>query len=131
MTKEGKKTFNVFVSVLPQKFLVEAVCGEYVKVNVILKPGQDPNKYRPDSKQILGLKACDYYVRIGLPFEYELTERALVINPDLKFIDSIKGIDRMQIMADGKKKIDPYIWLSLELDRQIIRNIYEFFREYS
>lgn len=64
---DGKIT--VFVSIPPQKFLVERVGGDLVNVQVMLKPGYSPETYDPAPRQITLLSKAEIYFRIGVPFE--------------------------------------------------------------
>ena len=64
---EGK--INVFVSILPQKYLVERIGGNRVDVSVMVKPGLSPETYEPTPKQMAALNTARIYFRIAVPFE--------------------------------------------------------------
>ena len=83
----------------------------------------DPHEYEPTPEKIMKLSKAQYYITIGMPFEENLTSKISQINPDLKFVDSIKGINRTLMEEDGEMITDPHVWLSLKLDIKISENI--------
>lgn len=78
---------NVFVSILPQKYLVERVGGERVTVNVMVRPGLNPETYEPTPKQMAGLSDADLYFRIAVPFEAVWIKRIGSLNPAIRIIE--------------------------------------------
>lgn len=114
---------KIFVSVNPQKFLVESIGGKYVSVEVMVPPGMDPHEYDPSPSKIMALSRSDFYILIGVPFEDSLIPKISSVNPDLKFVDSIEGIERTYITEDGEEAVDPHVWLSPKLDIKMAQNI--------
>ena len=96
----GRK-LEIFVSIPPQKFLVERIGGERVHVNVMLQPGQSPETYDPAPKQIAMLSGAQVYFCIGVPFEKH-------------WLDRISGQNRKMYMVDSYDSMlddnDPHIW---------------------
>ena len=45
----------VSVSILPQKYFIERLAGEYVEVNVLIPPGASPATYEPTLTQLTKL----------------------------------------------------------------------------
>jgi zinc transport system substrate-binding protein len=78
---------NVFVSILPQKYLVERVGGERVIVNVMVRPGLNPETYEPTPKQMAELSNADLYFRMAVPFESVWIKRISSINPEIRIIE--------------------------------------------
>lgn len=78
---------DVFVSILPQKYLVERVGGERVKVNVMVRPGLNPETYEPTPKQMAELSNADLYFRMAVPFESVWIKRISSLNPDIRIIE--------------------------------------------
>ena len=78
---------NVFVSILPQKYLVERVGGERVTVNVMVRPGLNPETYEPTPKQMAGLSGADLYFRMAVPFESVWIKRISSLNPNIRIIE--------------------------------------------
>jgi zinc transport system substrate-binding protein len=83
----AQDTINVFVSILPQKYLVERVGGERVTVNVLVRPGLNPETYEPTPKQMAGLSDADIYFRMAVPFESVWIKKISSINSDIKIIE--------------------------------------------
>jgi zinc transport system substrate-binding protein len=114
------KPISVFVSVLPQKYFVERVGGERVKVNVMVLPGHSPATYEPTPRQLLRLSEARAYFRIGVPFEESWIERIRAANPRMNIIDTSVGMgllsaQRLSLALDashlGHDK-DPHSWTS-------------------
>jgi zinc transport system substrate-binding protein len=78
---------NVFVSILPQKYLVERVGGERVAVHVMVKPGSNPETYEPTPKQMAELSKADLYIRMEVPFETVWIKRIRSLNPAVRIIE--------------------------------------------
>lgn len=60
---------DVTVSILPQKYFVERIGGDMVRVNVMVPPGADPHSYEPKPSQMQALSRSAFYFAIGAPFE--------------------------------------------------------------
>lgn len=63
---------RVFVSILPQAYLVERIAGEHIDVEVLVGPGDNPHSYSPTPKQMVRLGQANALLTLGLPFEQEL-----------------------------------------------------------
>jgi zinc transport system substrate-binding protein len=132
---EANKRIRVFVSILPQAYFVERIGGKQVHVSVMVGPGHSPATYGPMPKQMAGLNQAKLYFRIGVPFENVWMERISKANPDIKVIDTRRGIALMSmeqhdhVVSRGDRHDrgfkDPHIWLSLRLTKALARNIYE------
>ncbi len=84
---QAQDTINVFVSILPQKYLVERVGGERVTVNVLVRPGLSPETYEPTPKQMAGLSDANIYFRMAVPFESVWINKISSVNPDIKIVE--------------------------------------------
>jgi zinc transport system substrate-binding protein len=89
----AQDTVNVFVSILPQKYLVERVGGERVTVNVLVRPGLNPETYEPTPKQMAGLSDADIYFRMAVPFESIWINKISSSNPGIKIIECCGDIN--------------------------------------
>jgi len=125
---------KVFVSILPQAYFVERVGGERVDVSVMVGPGQSPATYEPRPKQMAELNKARLYFRIGVPFENVWMERISKANPNMKVIDTRRGIELLSMKAHhrhddeahphhGTGMKDPHIWLSLRLVKTQAQNM--------
>ncbi|UCG32926.1 MAG: zinc ABC transporter substrate-binding protein [Phycisphaerales bacterium] len=128
----------VFVSILPQKYFVERVGGERVRVEVLVGPGQSPVTYAPPPRQLARLAEADVYFRVGVPFEQQLADKIERTFRDLKVVDTQQGITRRSLPEHGhqadhahgegaepddrnldhdhdQEEKDPHVWLDPEL----------------
>lgn len=104
----------VFVSIVPQKYFVERIGGEQVKVEVMVKSGESPATFNPNPKKMGLLSQAKLYFSIGVPFETIWIDRIRSIHPNLQFValhDNLRkvtGHDPHHTHATG----DPHIWTS-------------------
>ena len=106
------------VSVLPQKFFVERIAGDRVRIEVMIPPGASPALYEPMIAQLKALSSADLYVKVGhpsFPFERAWLERLLAEREDLAVVDASSGV------ADLDQ--DPHVWVSPAHALEMARNI--------
>ena len=126
----------VTVSIAPQKYFLERVGGERVKVSVMVAPGASPATYEPKPEQLKALSDAGAYFSIGVPFESVWLQKIAAANEDMMVVDTIKGIERMSMAAhhhrDEEHKVDradgapdPHVWLSPELVKVQSQAIYD------
>lgn len=94
----GTEPLPVFVSLLPQKQVVERIGGDAVKVHVLVLPGQSPATYDPSPQQMVALAKAAAYFRIGVPFENSWVPKIRQAHPKLTIVDTRQGI-QLQPMA--------------------------------
>ena len=122
----GQERLRVFVSILPQKFIVEQIGREIVDVDVMVQPGASPHTYEPRPQQMVAISRARLYFAIGVQFEKAWLERIASSNPTMKIINTHEGIQRMQMLGhdhDKEGEPDPHIWLSPPLVLSQARNI--------
>lgn len=123
----AKSRFNVQVSILPQKYFVERIGKDRVKVDVLVKPGKSPEIYSPSPDQMKELASSDVYFRIGVPFENGILSKIKAIAGS-KIVDTRQGIilREMENQTPDKENPDaghnenhhdpigkdPHIWMS-------------------
>ncbi len=128
---------EVFVSILPQQSLVEKIGGDYVHVNVMVKPGQSPETFEPSPKIMSIYSKSDIFFTIGLPFEQVWIKRVASLNDDILVVNTQQSLEN--IMGDqlleskhahshgDEHKFDPHTWLSPKLylaqARIIVQNL--------
>ena len=125
----GKKVLDLFVSILPQSYLVERIGGPGVRVSVLVKPGESPHSYEPTPKQVAALGRADAYFTTGYPFEKRVVEKIVAAGTRLVLLPVDTGIVRRPVdeplIRAGKQSaaaqgdhgheegsLDPHIWLS-------------------
>ena len=97
----GGGKLDIFVSIPPQKFLVDRIGGDHVHVNVMLAPGQSPETFDPAPQQIAMLSGTLAYFLIGVPFEQHWLGRMSGQNKQMHVVNEIHS------MVVGN---DPHIW---------------------
>jgi zinc transport system substrate-binding protein len=107
---------TAFVSIPPQKYLVERVGGDRVQVHVMLKPGQAPETYDPAPRQMAQLATAQIYFRIGVPFERRWIKTIAGQNPGLQVVECCA-----QMVRDG----DPHTWVDPNNARAMAAQIKE------
>jgi zinc transport system substrate-binding protein len=117
---------NVIVSIVPQKYFVERVGGEFVNVNVMVLPGESPATYEPKPEQMVELTKAAAYVSIGVPFEKSWLEKFQAANPNMKMVDTTQGVERIATPDGG---FNPHIWLSPALVKIQSETIYKVLAE--
>lgn len=106
-------SIKIFVSVLPQKFIVERVGGEYAYTEALVGRGYSPAGYQPTPQQIARLSTADLYVRSGLPFEESWMGRIRSVNPSMKILDMRQATSASLLQhkhGEHKHGIDPHVW---------------------
>ena len=94
---------EVFVSILPQQYFVERIGGEYVKVNVMIKPGQSPATFEPSPKLMSLYSKADLFFTISMPFEQVWIKRVASLNQKVSIIAT---------QPERSNPADPHTWLS-------------------
>lgn len=121
---------NIFVSIPPQKFLVERIGGDRVIVNVMVGPGQNPATYEPTPKQMAKLYTADAYFQIGVPFEDVWGNVISETSDTLRMITCCESImDReLEGHTHGRRGMqavhDPHVWTSPRKTKGIARQIF-------
>jgi len=129
---------NVAVSIIPQQEFVKEIGGDKVKTMLMVLPGNEPHTYEPKPSQMKELSHADIYFLMGVEFEDAWIERLKTQNPNLTFVNSAKGIERLPIVAhhhheeehdadhdEEEGHLDPHIWTAPANIRIIAKNIYE------
>ncbi|PLY07065.1 MAG: cation ABC transporter substrate-binding protein [Arcobacter sp.] len=143
---------EVTVSILPQKYFVEKIAQDKVKVNVMVNPGASPTTYEPKTSQMRMLSNSLIYFAIDVPFEDAWLDKFKNANKKMIIIDTADGIDKLEMSAhehhdeesdvnhslnekEEHKHIqeeghnhegaDPHIWLDPILVKIQAKNIYK------
>jgi len=99
---------RVTVSILPQKWMVEAVGRDEVDVQVLVGPGHSPATYEPTASQMARLLESEVFFSAGVPFENGLLPR--IENQENG--PMIRGPRH----ASGRHhpELDPHVWLGID-----------------
>ncbi len=118
----------VFVSIPPQKWLVEQIGGDLVNTQVLLEKGQEPHTYQPSPEKITTLFRSRLYFTIDMPFEREIARKIIhkkKTEEGLQLIDTTTGIKKIPIVSSSgahhnhhahendqdQEHADPHLWL--------------------
>lgn len=117
------------VSVLPQKYILEKIAGDFLSVNVMVPPGASPTDYEPTPKQMVALSNSDLYFYIGhLGFEEAWLDRLAQNAPNTNFVSCSNNLKLEKDSCDHNHEghhheIDPHIWMSPVMVKQIVIDI--------
>ena len=115
----------VAVSVLPQRWFVERLAGDRVRVEVMIPPGASPASHEPGMGQLRALSEAVLYVKVGhphFPFEEAWLGRLLADAGEIPVVDASGSLE---VDAEG----DPHLWLAPEHARGLARAIHAALRE--
>ncbi len=137
--EKEKGGIPIVVSILPQKYFVEKVGGDFVDVSVMVEPGSSPHLYEPKPSRIAALTNAKLYFSIGVEFEKAWIPRFKEVAPGLVVVPLDSGITRIPMAYsfqehsggvgedlradDGARAPDPHIWLSPELVKNMVKII--------
>lgn len=110
---------TVAVSIAPQRFLVEGIGGDAVKVFTVVPPGSEPHSYEPSPKEMRFFSEADVYFTVGICMERVWVDKFMGVNPGLRVIPMDKGVDRIFLPHGG---YDPHVWLSTKNMRIMAAN---------
>jgi zinc transport system substrate-binding protein len=123
---------NIFVSILPQKYFVKRIGGEFVNVAVMVGVGQNPATYEPSPKQMALLDKSQLYFRIGVPFENIWIDVVRELNSNIKIVECCTELRSITLekQVHGNHNgegnaYDPHVWTSPENAKYISLKIKE------
>jgi len=131
---ENADSAKVLVSILPYKYFVEKIAGDYIEVMVLIPPGTTPHVYDPTPRQMAEISHVDIYLYNGnLTFEQTWIDKMTNNYPRLETHCLSYGIETIHV-DDGAdidsehlhhhQGIDPHTWLSLINGKIIAKNIF-------
>lgn len=117
----------VYVSILPQKFLVDRIGGDRVSTEVMVKPGYSPETYEPTTGQMRGLARARIYFRICVPFEDVLLPAVSSASP-VRVVECDGKIQYRPLegaAVQNETRPDPHIWTDPVNARHLAKQIQE------
>ncbi len=112
------------VSIIPQKYLVEFVAGDKIKVQVMQPAGANHETYEPAPRDMQNISSSKIYLAIGaLDFELAWLDKFKASNPAMQVVNTSEGIvmlgghnhenkERHETADHNNYNIDPHTWLS-------------------
>jgi zinc transport system substrate-binding protein len=82
----------IYVSILPQKQIVQRLAGDRAEVYSLLPPGASPATYEPKPSQVADLSKAQLYFAIGVPFERAWLPRLAQANPSMDVVPLDKAV---------------------------------------
>ncbi len=84
---------DIVVSIPPQKYIVESIGGQYVKVESIMNSDANPESFEPTVATMLSVADADAYIPLGLlEFEQSLISKLRENSPELDIYNGAKNI---------------------------------------
>lgn len=121
----------VSVSILPQKYMVEKIAGDYLQVNVMVPPGMNPATCDLNIEQLKKLHDSDLCFIIGhLPFETTHLLPVLESRRDIRVVNHSEGIPLLRGSCrhhtpEHHHGADPHIWVSPTHAVKMAEDIYQ------
>lgn len=107
---------EVFVSIAPQRFLVERLGGHHVNTELLIGEGKSPHLFHPTTRQLVALSQANLFFSIDMEFEQILIAKISQTATSLTVINSVQGIEKTEISGHhGHGEYggsDPHVWLS-------------------
>lgn len=138
----GKPTITV--SLEPQKYFLDKIVGDKMRVECLLKNGANPENYEPAMNDLITLQRSVAYIKMGnVGFEQVLVDKLAQNNKSLSVYDSSHGIDFIMGTHDccehhnhnhehgdecveeyhHASSADPHTWTSVKNAKIIARNM--------
>jgi zinc transport system substrate-binding protein len=95
----ARERLPVFVSIVPQQFIVQQIGKDLVVVKVMVEPGASPHTYEPKPRQMADLSKAAAYFAIGVEFEKVWLKKITAANPNLKVVRTDQGIEKIAMAA--------------------------------
>ncbi|MBF0100543.1 MAG: zinc ABC transporter substrate-binding protein [Desulfobacterales bacterium] len=132
---QSETKISVFVSIVPQHYVVQQISKDLVDIQVMVAPGANPHTYEPKPQQMIAISKAQLYFSIGVSFENVWLSKLVSFNPNLLVIHTDAGITKLPMdshdhdhhHADKNEHheeiVDPHIWLSPPLVKIQARHI--------
>ena len=122
---------NIVVSILPQKTFVEKIAGNDFKITVLLPPGTSPAAFSLLPSQMADIEKANLWFSMGyIGFELSWKDKITDANRLMKVVDLSEGLDLIAAKKGTENGrtvltgVDPHIWLSPALVKQITAKIF-------
>ncbi|MEN8662074.1 MAG: metal ABC transporter solute-binding protein, Zn/Mn family [Lentimonas sp.] len=126
------QAMDVWVSIAPQKYFVERVGGVDVSVQVLVKPGQNPELYSPSAAQLAKLASADAYIGMGLPVEHQVLPRISASMPHVRVLQTgelAEAHDHHHHEGCVHGDDDSHVWMDPAAMVEFVQQVCELFTE--
>jgi len=115
---------------LPQKYLVEQICGDKFTIKVLLPPGANHETFEPTPRDMANLEGTKLFFTVGyLDFELNWIPRFASSYPGLEIVNTSTGIpliaEHPGLGERHRSGVDPHTWLcpaNAKIQTQTIAN---------
>jgi zinc transport system substrate-binding protein len=115
---------QIVASFYPLYFFSEQIAGDKANVTNITPAGAEPHDYEPTAQDIAQIEKSKLLVLDGTGLEAWGNNIKQNLNPKNTTVLTVgDGIINQKVMEDGQNVIDPHIWLSPPLVKQIADKI--------
>lgn len=120
-TKQQVNRSLVYVSIEPQKYIVDRIVDTLLTVEVLLPQGANHETFEPTAKQLRALSSSSLYLSIGLlDFERSLLDKLKSQNTETEFVNLSENLNLLEGDCNHEHHnghnhshgIDPHVWLS-------------------
>ena len=110
-------SMEVFVSIPPQKYLLDRLGEDHVKTHVLVGEGQSPHLFQPTSKQVMAMSRAKVFFTVDMEFEHIFVGKLEESVHSLQVVNSVKSIEKVPLQDHehhgGKHAVlDPHVWLA-------------------
>lgn len=95
LSSQANAAMQTFVSIPPQKWLVDRVGGNLVNTSILAGKGQDPHTFEPAPQTMRRLASASLWFTLDMEFERQLTKRIRQTAPKLRIVDTTSGITKL------------------------------------
>lgn len=135
---------KVVTTIFPQYDFVREIAGDYVDLQMLLKPGEESHSYEPTPKDIIDIQNCDLFVYVG--GENDAWVEDILESMDnsgretLRLVDCVDTVEEEHVEGmkeerhlemhdeDGEAEegeIDEHVWTSPRNAVRIVENLTE------
>lgn len=128
---------QITVSIPPQKFILEQIVGDKIRIESLLNGGSNPENYEPGMTHLMALEKSKVYFTIGnIGFEDAVLSKMQKNNPDLLVVNSMSGVKLLtgthigctnhnHSRSDSEDVVDPHTWSSVKNVKLMASNMYD------
>lgn len=108
----GADRLSLFVTIAPQREIVERVAGEEAQVEVLVPPGMSPENFSPGARTLNSLAEADCFFTIGVESEEAVMPKLRRLNPAMRVV-APAGLRYLDFPPPGDGR-DPHVWLAVD-----------------
>jgi zinc transport system substrate-binding protein len=114
---------QVVTTFYPLYALTKAIGGDHVHVSSLIATGVEPHDWTPKAKDMMRIADADVFVYNGAGFEGWV--EAFIQNEADSKLRVIEASKQADLIATGKKTVDPHVWTSPKQAKQMAAAIYQ------